>query len=434
MTTRQPPGATRGPAIGIVADDLTGAGDVAGVLARAGVRTALIVGVPDTGRPLPDAEAVVVGLRIRSLPAPDAVRLASTAARRLATSGVAVLGWKVCSTFDSTPAGNIGPVSDALLAITGLPAALVCPAYPANGRTVEGGQLLVHGVPLDRTSMRDHPLTPMRDADVVRLLAPQVEEPGRVARLRAAAIDAGAAIDRAVAAGARYLVADAGTTEDAEALGAAVIGRALPVMAAGLAPGIVEGLRRAGRLPPASVAPAPARLPGRTLVLAGSCSEATLGQVREFGRHGPVLRLEPAAPDCVARAVAAVRRSFAAGNASVLLASSDDPAGVVRTRGALGGDAGAVIERALGEVADALARDGVRRVVVAGGETTGAVLEGLGVRELRVGPEVAPGVPLLERVDGQRMLLVAKSGNFGGPDLFARAIEAMDGEPTPPPR
>jgi len=413
--------------IGIVADDLTGAADVAGILARSGVQTSLLVGPPLPGRPLPAADAVVVGLRIRTAQVPQAVRLASLAAAVLLNARPGVLAWKICSTFDSTPEGNIGPVADALLGLSGLPIAVVCPAFPENGRTVEDGRLLVHGVPLDESSMRDHPLTPMRDADLVRLLAPQVAEPARVGRLPtmngADGLPAiAAAIDVAVGAGVRYAIADAVTAEDVDALGEAVVGRALPVMASGLAPGLVAGLRSRGLLPP-PVEPTPVDpLDSPALLVAGSCSVATRGQVSTFATHHPVVRLDPTAPDPAATAISGARALYASGERAVLVSSSDDPAGVERARAALGDAAGARIEGWLGEVAATLARDGIRRVIVAGGETSGVVLEALGVGELRLGPELTPGVPVLERIHDPRMLLVAKSGNFGGPDLFCRAL------------
>ena len=410
------------PAIAVIADDLTGAADIAGLLARLGVATALIVGPPGRGQRPPSVEAVVVGLRIRTAPVGDAIDLASSTAQWLLTARPDVLAWKVCSTFDSTPAGNIGPVADALLGLTGLAVALVCPAFPENGRTVEDGRLLVDGIPLDRTSMRHHPLTPMRDADLCRLLVPQVADPARVVRLPSIGGGAADAIDAARAAGSRYVVADARDDREAAALGEAVVGRALPVIASGLIPGIVRGLRSAGRLGPGTARAAPAAIRGPAVVLAGSCSVATRGQIAAFAVDRPVIRLRLDAPDPAGEAVAAARAAMHEGAEAVAVVASDDPAGVERARRMLGPRAGDSIERWLGEVASTLAGDGVRRIIVAGGETSGAVLAALGARELRVGAEIAPGVPVLERVATPRMLIVAKSGNFGGPDLFERAL------------
>ncbi|HET7829760.1 MAG TPA: 3-oxo-tetronate kinase [Candidatus Limnocylindrales bacterium] len=416
------------PALAIVADDLTGAADVAGILRRAGVRTSLIAGDPAPGRGAPVADAVVVGLRIRTAPVSEAVERATNAATWLLDAGASVLAWKICSTFDSTPEGNIGPVTDALLALTGLPAALVCPAFPENGRVVRDGRLFVHGVPLDESPMRDHPLTPMRDADLARLLAPQVAFPDRIVRLDVGD-DPAAAIERAIASGARYLVPDAPDDAAATALGEAVVGRALPVIASGLVPGILAGLRRDGRLPPAATEPPEVpRTGGRALVVAGSCSTATQAQVAAFASSHPAVRLDTALADPPSAAIGAARRAFLAGAGAVLVSSTTDPAGVATTRESLGPEAGSWIEHWLGEVAAALAADGVRRIVTAGGETTGAVVEALNVRSFEVGAELAPGVPVLlaERAGGA-LVLVAKSGNFGGPTFFADALAATDG-------
>jgi 3-dehydrotetronate 4-kinase len=413
------------PVLAIVADDVTGAADVAGILRRAGVRVSLVVGDPAFGSPVPAADAIVVGLRIRTAPVAGAVERASAAADWLLRAGPAVLAWKICSTFDSTPAGNIGPVTDALLARTGLSAALVCPAFPENGRVVREGRLYVHGVPLDESPMRDHPLTPMRDADLARLLAPQVAEPGRVVRIDASR-DAAGAIEAAIGAGARYLIPDAPDDGAATALGEAVVGRVLPVLASGLVPGVVAGLRRAGHLAGATTEPpAIPRAAGPALVVAGSCSAATRGQVERFAASYPVVRLQPSLADPATAAIGAARAALFGGAPAVLVASSADPAAVAAVQRELGPGAGALIEHWLGQVATALVEDGVRRLVVAGGETTGAVIDALGVRTFEVGGELAPGVPILsaDRA-GRPLVLVAKSGNFGGPDLFAEALDA----------
>ena len=416
------------PALAIIADDLTGAADVAGILRRAGVRVSLVAGDPASGSPVPASDAVVIGLRIRTSPVAEAVERAGAAADWLLAARPAVLAWKICSTFDSTPAGNIGPVTDALLGRTGLPAALVCPAFPENGRVVRDGRLFVHGVALDESPMRDHPLTPMRDADLARLLAPQVAEPGRVVRIDASR-DAAGAIDAAIGAGARYLIPDAPDDAAAAALGEAVVGRALPVVASGLVPGVVAGLRRAGGLPASTEPPAVPRAAGPALVVAGSCSAATRGQVERFAASYPVVRLQPWLADPATAAIGAARAALFGGAPAVLVASSADPSGVAAVQRQLGPGAGTLIEHWLGQVAAALVEDGVRRLMVAGGETTGAVIDALGVRTFDVGGELAPGVPVLsaDRA-GRPLLLVAKSGNFGGPDLFAEALDATSAD------
>jgi 3-dehydrotetronate 4-kinase len=290
---------------------------------------------------------------------------------------------------------------------------------------VRDGRLYVHGVPLDESPMRNHPLTPMRDADLARLLAPQVADPGRIVRIDAAN-DAAGAIDAAVAAGARYLIPDAPDDAAATALGDAAVGRALPVMASGLIAGLVVGLRRAGHLHGATTEPpAVPHAGGPMLIVAGSCSTATRSQVDRFGASYPVVWLQARLADPAAAAIGAARQALLAGAPAVLVASSADPAGVAAMQRELGPGAGARIEHWLGQVAAALVEDGVRRLVVAGGETTGAVIDALGVPTFEVGGELSPGVPVLtaDRAGG-RLLVVAKSGNFGGPDLFAEALDA----------
>jgi uncharacterized protein YgbK (DUF1537 family) len=271
----------------------------------------------------------------------------------------------------------------------------------------------------------------MRDSDLGRLLAPQVAEPDRIVRIDAAR-DAARAIDAAMATGARYLIPDAPDDAAASALGDAVVGRALPVLASGLVGGLITGLRRAGRLPAApEVRPVVPRADGPALIVAGSCSTATREQIDRFGANHPVVRLEPWLADPAAAAIGAARAALLGGAPAVLVAASADPAGVAAVQRELGPDAGSRIESWLGQVAAALVDDGVRRLVVAGGETTGAVIDALGMRTFEVGGELAPGVPVL-RTDraGGPLLLVAKSGNFGGPDLFTEAIQATAVDPA----
>ncbi|MFL5757102.1 MAG: 3-oxo-tetronate kinase [Chloroflexota bacterium] len=417
------------PVLGVVADDLTGAADIAGVLAREGVVTVLRVGEPNDDAGAPDAEGIVVGLKIRTAPVASAIEQATASADWLQRAGVRRFVWKICSTFDSTAEGNIGPVADALLDLLGERMTLVCPAFPANGRTVVDGRLFVHGVPLDQSPMRDHPLTPMRDADLARLLGPQVRDPERIVRLPAAAVEAGAEAVTAVladlrAGGARYVIADAANDRDCDVLGAASAELDLVTCASGLAAGIVRGLRDARLLGPAAPLHAPAPVDGPALVIAGSCSTATREQVARYAPLAPSVRLDPLAADPASDAIRAARTALATGADAVMVHSTDTPLAVEGVRTRLGADVGAMVERALAETARALVTDGVRRVVIAGGETTGAVLDALEVADLRIGPELAPGVPIVEAPGPPRLVIVPKSGNFGGPDLFAEAVAA----------
>ncbi|RMI39832.1 3-oxo-tetronate kinase [Streptomyces triticirhizae] len=419
-------------ALGVVADDFTGATDVAAALRRAGVRTALLFGVPDAALPAPEGcAAVVVALKIRGVPAARAVNEATAAARWLRAAGVRRLYWKYCSTFDSTPRGNIGPVADALLAETGQATTLVCPAAPEHGRTVHRGQLLVHGRPLAETPMRHHPLNPMTASDLRRLLAPQTPHPVGLIPLpvvRAGAHAVAEALAERAAAGERHLVADALTPEDLTVLGAAAGERALLTGAAGLAEGLARSLAPAG---PAATEEPPRAGPGA--VLAGSCSARTLEQIAHFAARHPAFRIDPRAAlagrDVLGEALA--WHATLPPDAIPLLHASAPPAELAAIQRELGAErAAATVEALLAELAVRLVGRGTRRLLVAGGETSGAVTTALRVPAVVVGPEADPGVPWTRTLGDDPLHLMLKSGNFGAPDLFARALEPVE-EPTP---
>ena len=265
--------------IGAVADDITGAADLCLMLSRSGLRTVQIIGLPDPATPLPDADAVVIALKSRTIPADQAVALALAAGRRLLAAGAGQLMFKYCSTFDSTDAGNIGPVIAALLDLTGARITIACPAYPANGRTVYQGHLFVGHQLLSESPMKDHPLTPMRDADLVRVLSRQTQL--TVGLLDLATIARGAvavwtAVNQAALGGTRILVTDCTTDADLMTLGAACRGMALVTGGSGIAHGLAANVAPVGRCAPGTTMAAPS---GRGVILAGSCSAATLGQI-----------------------------------------------------------------------------------------------------------------------------------------------------------
>ena len=421
------------PLLGCVADDFTGATDLASTLVRQGMRTVQLIGTPDG--PAPDADALVVALKIRTIPAMDAVREALAALTWLREAGCRQFFWKYCSTFDSTDEGNIGPVADALVDALGCGFALACPAFPANGRTVYQGHLFVGEKLLNESGMENHPLTPMRDANLVRVLSCQAA--GTVGLVPFAAVDQGAvAIRRAMTAlkegGRRFAIVDALTEAHLVAIGEAAAAHALITGGSGVAMGLPDNFRRAGLLPEdGDVARLP-HVPGAAAVLAGSCSRATLLQVGTARAHVPVLELDPlGTPDAAAlagQALAWVEGKL--GSEPVVIAASAPPDRVAALQARLGREgAGALVEDALARIAEALVVQGVRRLVVAGGETSGAVVSRLGVRSLRIGPEIAPGVPwtYAERsgADGDLapLLLALKSGNFGGPAFFLDAFD-----------
>lgn len=420
-------------ALGCVADDYTGASDLANTLTKAGLRTIQTIGVPEDSRSLPVADAVVVALKSRSIPADQAVARSREAEAWLRARGAAHVMFKVCSTFDSTDAGNIGPVMDALRAEAGETVALVTPAFPETGRSVYQGNLFVGSVPLNESPLKDHPLNPMRDANLVRVLGRQSGSP--VGLIDTATVARGAEavaarLDALAQEGKGAAIADAIFDSDLEVLGRAIVGRKFSVGASGLGLGLARALAADGRgTKDAAGAAVGEPVGGASACLAGSCSQATLQQVAGAEAIMPVLRLDPArllaGDDVVAEALAFADKHLASG--PVLIATSAPPEAVRALQAAHGVDAaGHAIEAALAAIAEGLVARGVRRLVVAGGETSGAVVDRLGLTAFLLGPEIAAGVPVLRTAGRpEPMLLALKSGNFGGADFFGRALDMM---------
>lgn len=418
--------------LGCVADDYTGASDLANTLTRCGLRTVQTVGVPDAALALPDVDAVVVSLKIRSIDAAQAVARAREADRWLRDRGASHVLFKICSTFDSTDAGNIGPVTDALRADSGDAVVLVTPAFPGTGRTVYQGHLFVGGVPLNESPLKDHPLNPMHDANLVRVLARQSRS--KVGLVDLATVSRGAEAIRArlaelSAEGIGAAIIDAVSDSELEVIGQVALDARLSVGASGIGLGLARSLVASGRAGTASTTASPAAVGGPAACLAGSCSQATLAQIAQAERSMPVLRLDPdavvAGGSEVARALDWARGHLDRG--PFLIASSAAPDRVAALQARHGRDVvGHAIEQAMAAISAGLVEAGVRRLVIAGGETSGAVVDRLGVPAFLVGPEIAPGVPVLRAV-GTRdaMVMALKSGNFGGPDFFNDAIRLM---------
>ena len=419
------------PVLGCIADDFTGATDLAAMLVRHGMSAVQLIGVPALDEPAPDADAVIVALKSRTAPVNEAVRDSLAALRWLQAAQCRQMFFKYCSTFDSTDAGNIGPVADALVAALGCGFAIACPAFPANARTVYQGHLFVGGALLSESGMQDHPLTPMRDPNLVRVLSRQTD--GTVGLVPHQTVARGAATIRSGMAtlkeqGRRYAIVDAVADMDLMAIGEAVDGHALVTGGSGVAMGLPENFRRAGLLGAGDAAVLP-MVPGHAAVLAGSCSRATLFQIGSARERLPTLELDPlATPD----ADGLVRQAMAwaegrLGDVPVVIAASAPPDRVAALQAQLGREAaGTLVEAAMSGIAESLVARGVRRMVVAGGETSGAVVARLGVRRLRVGGEIDTGVPwTLAEGSGPLMLLALKSGNFGGRDFFMQAFERL---------
>ena len=420
-------------ALGCIADDYTGASDLANTLTRAGLRTVQTIGVPGE-LTLPEADAVVIALKSRSIDAAVAVRLSRVAERWLRGQGARHVLFKICSTFDSTDAGNIGPVMDALRADANEAIVLVTPAFPQTGRTVYQGNLFVGSVPLNESPLKDHPLNPMHDANLVRVLARQSKS--KVGLVDLATVAKGADAIRArlmplIESGTGAAIIDALFDQDLEAIGRAALDHRLSVGASGLGFGLARALAASGgvRMQPSDASFGPP-VGGAAACLAGSCSQATLGQVAAAETIMPVLRLDP---DALVGDNAIIEKSLdwaldRLGNGPVLIASSASPAQVAAVQARHGRDtAGHAIEQAFASLAAGLVERGVRRLIVAGGETSGAVVDRLGIPAFLVGPEIAAGVPVLRTVGAKDrdMVLALKSGNFGGVDFFADALKLM---------
>lgn len=423
-----PPSATPGLRLGAIADDFTGATDLANTLVRAGMRVVQTIGTP-SGPLDTAADAVVVALKSRTVAAADAVAQSLGALRWLRAQGQPQIYFKYCSTFDSTPAGNIGPVTEALMDALDCDFTVATPAFPDNQRTVFKGHLFVGDVPLHESGMQNHPLTPMTDPNLVRVLQAQTRrrvgliDYRTVARGEAAIHDA---IARLRAEGVGMAIVDAISNDDLLRLGPALAGLPLVTGGSGVAIGLPAnwGLAPtpgAGALPPAT---------GWQAVVSGSCSQATQRQVAHFIATGrPALAIDPLrmlqAPDLVAQSLAWAAARLRDGPVLVYSTAAPDAVKAVQTR--LGTEAaGSLVERTLADIARGLVAQGVRQLVVAGGETSGAAVQALGIARMRIGAQIDPGVPWCHAASALGALhLALKSGNFGTDDFFTKAFDTL---------
>jgi uncharacterized protein YgbK (DUF1537 family) len=406
----------RRPLLGAIADDVTGAADLCNSLVREGMSAVQTMGVASDVE-LPDVDAIVVALKSRTAPVDDAVRRSREALAWLRELGAEQIFFKYCSTFDSTPAGNIGPVADALMDDLGVDVTVVCPAYPGNGRTVYQGHLFVGDRLLSESSMAHHPLTPMSDANLVRFLGRQTSR--RVALVPLAVVRRGkdaivSEIGELQAVGISYAVVDAVADADLREIGAACAGRPLVTGGSGVALGLPANFGLSAR----DDLVEPDEVVGPAIVLAGSSSEATNEQVRRMAACYPAVKISALAGDSTG---GSALEHLADG--PVLVYATADPAEVADVQRTLGAErASAAIESQLAHVARDAVAAGARRLVVAGGETSAAVVDALGIRALAVGREIAPGVPWMLSIGEPRIALALKSGNFGGPDFFLEAV------------
>jgi len=413
--------------LGCIADDFTGATDLANNLVRGGMRTVQAIGVPADAPPQ-GVDAVVVALKSRTIPAHDAVRQSLDALRWLQQHGAQQIYFKYCSTFDSTAQGNIGPVTEALLDALGATFTIATPAFPDNGRTVFRGYLFVGDVLLNESGMQHHPLTPMTDANLVRVLQSQCKRKVGLVDYRVVARGADAIrvrFDELQREGVAVAIVDAVSNDDLHRLGPAL--KDMPLVTAGS--GVAIGLPANFGITPSNAASQLPRATGRRAIVSGSCSTATNRQVRAFiDDGGAAFRVDPLRLDEVV--IAALGWASAqSGDAPVLVYSTASPDDVKATQAKLGVQgAGEKLEQALAAIARGLVERGVRQLVVAGGETSGACVQALGVTQLRIGPQIDPGVPWCHATAPAApggVHLALKSGNFGSEDFFTKAFAQL---------
>ncbi len=432
--------------IGAIADDFTGATDLGNMFVQGGLRTLLLLGVPVHGVGLAGYDAVIIALKSRSVHAANAVAQSVQALHWLQSKGAQRYYFKYCSTFDSTPQGNIGPVTDALLDALNEDFTVVVPAYPKYRRTVFQGYLFVGDLRLDESPLRHHPLNPMTDSSLIRLM--EAQSKGKAGLVPFTEVHAGAkplrkALDTLRTQGKRYAVIDTVLDEDLHAIAEACAGMRLLTGGSGLALGLAmctararreraSGKTMAGVQPGtgASLQPIPLNGkgmkgrtgPGRTAVLSGSCSQATLAQIAFARKSMPHCAIDPAdlgaGKDVVSSVVAWATPLLP--KSPVLIYSSADPVTVKTVQSSIGEHASHLIEQAIAAIACRLVEAAVETLVVAGGETSGAVVQGLNISALEIGAEIDPGVPWVYTTGARPLALALKSGNFGAEDFFLK--------------
>ena len=420
----------KGLKLGCIADDFTGATDLANNLVRAGMRVVQTIGVPDA--PLAaDVDAVVVALKSRTIPAAEAIAQSLEALHWLQAQGAQQIYFKYCSTFDSTPDGNIGPVTEALMDALESDFTIATPAFPDNGRTVFKGYLFAGNVLLNESGMQNHPLTPMQDANLVRVMQAQAKRPVGLIDYKTVA-QGEAAIRERIAAlraqGVGVAVVDATSNQDLLLLGPALKGMPLVTAGSGVAIGLPANF---GLKPSVQASQLPAAT-GLQAVVSGSCSVATNGQVAHFQSSGrPAFAIHPASlmngqSDALVLQVLAWAAPHLK-EGPVLVYSTAEPEAVKQVQAQLGvAEAGALVEHALAAVARGLVDLGVKQLVVAGGETSGACVQALGIAQLQIGPQIDPGVPWCHAPSAAGGVHIAlKSGNFGTEDFFTKAFTVL---------
>ena len=429
LNQTEPP---RQTVLGCIADDHTGATDIAGLLARSGIRVSLRLGVPAIPPEQADLAAFeVIALKCRTSPVDAATGETLAALDWLQRAGARRFFWKYCSTFDSTDAGNIGPVAQALMAALDCTQTIYCPAFPENGRSVFMGNLFVGEQPISESPMKDHPLTPMRDSNLMRVLAPQVS--GKTGLVNRLCVDRGSAaiqerLAQLSAEGVAHVITDAVSEHDLQTIAKAC--HKMPLLTGGsaLAMALPALYQKEGLLPAKTLPALWPQFGDSSIVLSGSCSDMTRQQVAQYLKTAKGYRLDPLV--IAKQGPAAARDWLAQQNlaAPKIIYATADPESVRQTQQVLGTQtASTLIETTLAQLAVDSRTLGIRRMVIAGGETSGAITKALGVDQMTIGPEIAPGVPWTScSSEGTGIALALKSGNFGDVDFFDKAFRRLD--------
>jgi len=417
--------------LGCIADDFTGATDLANTLVRSGMRTVQSIGIP-ISMIESQTDAIVIALKSRTIPAQEAIDQSLAALDWLRAQGAQQIYFKYCSTFDSTAAGNIGPVTEALMRALDTDFTIATPAFPENKRLVFQGHLFVGDRLLNESGMEKHPLTPMTDSNLVRVLQSQCTD--AVGLINYACVSQGsdaigAQIQALRSASTSIAVVDAISNQDLIQIGRAA--ESFPLVTGGS--GLALGLPQNFSLPAAHHAQMLPPPQGLRAIIAGSCSQATRQQVAEFLATGkPALRLDPLSlvqdPTEISRVIDWSKAH--AGNDPILIYSTATPDQVKSTQTQIGiAESGYLIEQAFGAIAQGLISQGIRQLVIAGGETSGACVQALGITRLRIGPQIDPGVPwcFASASDGRHadLHIALKSGNFGAPDFFTKSFKVL---------
>ncbi|KAA0910519.1 3-oxo-tetronate kinase [Pusillimonas sp. ANT_WB101] len=417
--------------LGCIADDFTGATDLAGMLVQAGMRTVQIIGVPS--QPLSnDVDAVVIALKSRTNPASEAVIDSLAALHWLRDVGCRQIYFKYCSTFDSTDQGNIGPVIDALMDALKTTFTIACPAFPENKRTIFKGHLFVGDTLLSESGMREHPLTPMTDSNLVRVLQRQTKK--TVGLIEHSTVAAGTSairdrIQQLQAEETHIAIVDAISNHDLLQIGAACSELPLVTAGSGIALGLPQNFRAQGVLESQDATQNLPQTSGLRAVICGSCSQATQAQLADLIARGtPAYAIDPmrlaAGQSAVADALAWAEPLLQKG--PVVVYATATAHDVRHAQKQLGVEqAGALVEDALARIAQGLVTLGVRQLIIAGGETSGAVVTKLNIHSLRIGPQIDPGVPWTVSLGETSIALALKSGNFGSVDFFSKAWKLL---------